>query len=221
MLGSCSSNARSLSATLVTGSLMTNEILPNLALLDPHTKIHIDSGSHVSFVDPNGSFKFNLQKGIYALTVISSQFIFLPIRLHVTNDSVLAFSLHPEYSWEHTGPLTSLQLAPVEIMDYFQQPAQFSILSIFSNPMTLMMCVTLLIVMVMPKLQAQVDAAKALDASNGEVDTSRDKQEKIVEKVVMPEMGMPDISANIANWFIPAAIGDNDVKKKRGNRKNK
>jgi hypothetical protein len=75
-------------------------------------------------------------------------------------------------------------------MDYFQQPESFNFMSLLSNPMILMSVFTFGLVMVMPKLQAQLDEVKKTEGGQ--------------EAPKMPELAMPDVSANLANWFMPA-----------------
>jgi hypothetical protein len=146
-----------------------------------------------------GAFQFDVAEGAYLLSVVSSKYVFPTIRIQVDVENVTAYSHAHGYYWNTKGPLIAgpLILKPIYPMEYFEESEKFNIMSLFMNPMILMSIVTFGLVFIMPKLQASMDEVKK-DTIKDADDT---KKEAIEDVPKLPEI--TDLSASLANWFLP------------------
>ncbi|KAI9098729.1 hypothetical protein DFS34DRAFT_618743 [Phlyctochytrium arcticum] len=138
----------------------------------------------------------NIPAGSHLLTVVNHRYNFDMIRLDITDDTILASLTHNGASWDTLGPITMYPLAlqAKAKYEFFAKREGFNAWSILSNPMILMSGVTLLMVFVMPKMMANMPEEVKQGASGGQ---------QQVQQPETPQISMPDISQNLANWFAP------------------
>lgn len=81
----------------------------------------------------------------------------------------------------------------------------FDFMSMFTNPMFLMSAVTLLLFMVMPRMQKQIE----LDLKNSKGDGADPQighDTKLVDTVQTKQVELPDFSGGLAKWFVPFEV---------------
>ncbi|KAJ3081585.1 hypothetical protein HK102_002246 [Quaeritorhiza haematococci] len=178
------------------GRVAPNQILDDISKLHPRTRVIINGGQFVAYVEDDGSFSFpNLPLGSHLLEVISNEYYFDKIRLDVTSAAVVPSITLPGTSWSKHGPYLRqpLELTAKAKLNYFVPREGFNILSLFSNPMMLMTGFSLLMFFVMPKMMANIDPEAMKEMQQQQANQPRPE---------MPEM--PDVSQMMANWFAPA-----------------
>eukprot|EP00397_Hematodinium_sp_SG-2012_P037372 GEMP01040494.1.p1 GENE.GEMP01040494.1~~GEMP01040494.1.p1 ORF type:complete len:237 (-),score=50.12 GEMP01040494.1:1185-1823(-) len=113
----------------------------------------------------DGRFEFpEVSEGSYFLQISHPTLTFDPLQVDVTADKkntgkqkISAYLIDAQH---RKGPKLKypLGLAPSEKAVYFEERESFSILSVLSNPMALIMGVSVLLMVVMPKLQPELSA---------------------------------------------------------------
>lgn len=189
-------------STLVAGYLRTNDLLKDISGLNVNTELFLDNQKAIPAAD--GRFEFSVPPGSYALTVVSAQFIYGDVRIEVMDENYTAYVLQPGTYWDVKGTQinTPVELKPIAVIEYFQKPEQFNFLSLLMNPMIFMSALTIGILFVMPKLQAQLDEAQKEIAGSAAAP-------KAEEVLMLPQI--PDMSATLADWFVPS---DSEASKK-------
>lgn len=125
-------------------------------------RVNINGGQMVGFVRADGSFTVSgVAPGTYLLEVYHPDFIFSPIRIDVSakekgkvRASIAATRAKLQYP---------LSLRPDKPAVYFQQHAPVDWTSMLKNPMVIMMGITMIMVVVMPRMLSGMDP-KELEA---------------------------------------------------------
>ncbi|CDS05025.1 hypothetical protein LRAMOSA07554 [Lichtheimia ramosa] len=165
-------------AALVSGSIATNAILTDLNQLRPSTRVLLDGGKYTSHITTNGRFEFsNIEPGSYLLEVQSVDYIFPKLRLEVDHDKGLtraAYSIYGQ-SWDKTGYTVEqpLELRAKAVANYFMQRQGFNVFGLFKNPMFLMLGVSGLMLLVMPKMMQNLDPEALKEISQTQADAQK------------------------------------------------
>jgi len=103
----------------------------------------------------DGSFTFfNLPSGAYLMQVHASNWTFIPIRVDVSKSGLIKAS---KISTPSTNIPHPLKIEPDFRADYFMVREGFNVGSLLKNPMIIMMGVTFLMIVVLPKLMSGMD----------------------------------------------------------------
>jgi hypothetical protein len=126
--------------------------------------VRLDSSpEYQAFVKNDGSFVIrDVVSGLHELSVVDSLRWFTKAIIEVDENGKLTRIVEvlppPQ---PNTGPIRretkALTLKPVGLIDYFEKRQQMSVMSLFANPMMLMMLVTLGLGFIMPKLMENMD----------------------------------------------------------------
>ncbi|KAJ3050554.1 hypothetical protein HK097_008500 [Rhizophlyctis rosea] len=203
-----------LAATDISGTLATNNILPDLSLLSPETKLILNGGQRSAFVESDGAFTlYNVPDGSHLLEVISVDYVFDKIRIDVSGKDVTASLTLTGTSWSNLGnPVTTpLELSARGKNDFFVPREGFNPASLLSNPMMLMSVVSMGLVFILPKLQPSEEelAAEAAEQQQGQVQGGEGREAQLEPRRQqqqdpdMPNLQIPDVSQMMANWFAP------------------
>ncbi|CAE6488397.1 unnamed protein product [Rhizoctonia solani] len=141
----------------VEGKIEWNSICSGINELKPNTVVVLDGGLYSGGVRRSGEFTIpGVADGAYILSVLAPDHAFDFVRIDVNNNTV---SAHPHvlgtpFELSVTGPTLSypLTLSPRSKNVYFVPREGFNLAGMFQNPMMLMMVVTGVMVMFMPKL---------------------------------------------------------------------
>ncbi|KAJ3410910.1 hypothetical protein HDV05_003041 [Chytridiales sp. JEL 0842] len=163
-----------------------------LSSLSPNTKVILNGGQKVAYLEEDGSFSFtNVPSGSHLLEVLANGYVFDKIRVSVMGSTATAYIHLDGTSWTQPGPPVALPLVlPARAkVNFFMKREGFSVLSLFQNPMMLMMGGSLLFFFVFPKMLNGMDpeALKELQEKRG----------------TQPKIDMPDVSEKLANFFAP------------------
>lgn len=172
----------SIFAANLTGKITPSDI-PNL------TKIRIQLGPNITFPSQSGTFKFkNISQGTYTLIILDINYMWNRYRIDVnSSDQIIISETIFGYNYDRMGPIiNSLKISPRYKVEYDIKPAGFSVLSLFSNPMILMMGVMMLMLLVMPRLMAGMDPE--------DIKEMQKNQPKI-------QTSLPDVSEKLASWL--------------------
>eukprot|EP00164_Ancoracysta_twista_P004031 GFYU01005413.1.p1 GENE.GFYU01005413.1~~GFYU01005413.1.p1 ORF type:complete len:199 (-),score=39.78 GFYU01005413.1:267-863(-) len=113
-------------------------------------KVVMNGGAYTTYSQANGSFIFlNVAAGTYRLEVLSKSEIY---HAHLVHVSAKTGKVKVQESLTRRNVGHPVQIDPIAKADYFEKREEYSIMSIFQNPMTLMVGFTLFMVVVMPKL---------------------------------------------------------------------
>jgi len=137
------------------------------------SRIFLRNGYQMTtFIRQDGSFTFHdVSPGSYILEILMVDYFFLPVRLDVSareKGRVRASLLVPSSSSSQSLSLQNirkdklqypLSLTPIHKPDYFQRRAPMNIMGMLKNPMVIMILITLVIVVVMPRMLANMDPA--------------------------------------------------------------
>ncbi|KAJ1340661.1 hypothetical protein BSLG_004755 [Batrachochytrium salamandrivorans] len=181
-------------AASLKGQLATNVVMQDLDDLPAGTKVVINHGEYVSYLTEGGEFYFpNIRDGSHLLQVLCRQYDFNKIRLDVTGKTVRASITETGKGWAVHGKFvdTPLFLEPLGSFNFFKARESFNIMSLFANPMLLMSGGTMLLFFLLPKLQAGIDR-DAVEEYKNDKDAPK-----------LPSLEMPDISKNLADFFVP------------------
>ncbi|KAI7884253.1 hypothetical protein K492DRAFT_142909 [Lichtheimia hyalospora FSU 10163] len=165
-------------AASVSGSIATNAILTDLSQLRPSTRVLLDGGKYTSHITNNGRFEFsNIEPGNYLLEVQSVDYVFPKLRLEVDKEKGLtraAYSIYGQ-SWDKTGYTVEqpLELRAKAVANYFMQRQGFNIFGLFKNPMFLMLGVSALMLVVMPKMMQNLDPEALKEISQTQADAQK------------------------------------------------
>ncbi|KAF9155100.1 ER membrane protein complex subunit 7 [Linnemannia schmuckeri] len=159
--------------------------------LSPQTRVLLSGGQYSSMITKDGKFTFtNIPEGTYLLEVQSPQYNYPTAKVTLTGKETKANLVSLGFDWSNNDnplqiPLTLVPRAPTT---FFIPREGFKISSLFANPMMLMMGASVLMLFVMPKLMANMDAE------------SMQEMQGMQEDMQMPSFEMPDISATLAKF---------------------
>jgi len=131
-----------------------------------------DGEQYQAFLRKDGVFIFDeVGAGSYLLQVLSTQYSFSNVRIDVSsrnNGQVRAFKAEPGSSSKEAAVLPyPLKLEPDRIMDYFMVREGFQIMSLLKNPMLIMLGVTLIMTLVLPKMMSSIDPEALQEMQGG------------------------------------------------------
>ncbi|KAF9933439.1 hypothetical protein FBU30_005473 [Linnemannia zychae] len=165
--------------------------------LSTETRVLLSGGQYTSMITKEGKFNFpNVPEGSYLLEVQSPQYTYPAVRVTLSEKGEVKANLVTfGFDWSNNDnplqlPITLIPRSPVT---YFIPREGFRISSLFANPMMLMMGASVLMLFVMPKLMANMDA-EAMQEMQGMQDDMQ-----------MPSFEMPDISATLAKFSTGAS----------------
>ncbi|CAE6409606.1 unnamed protein product [Rhizoctonia solani] len=144
-------------AANVEGRIEWNSICPGINELKPSTVVVLDGGLYSGGIRRGGEFTIaDVADGAYVLSVLSPDHAFDFVRIDVDNTTV---SAHPHvlgtpFELSVAGPALPypLTLSARSKNVYFVPREGFNLAGMFQNPMMMMMVVTGVMVMFMPKL---------------------------------------------------------------------
>ncbi|KAI9269874.1 hypothetical protein BY458DRAFT_475018 [Sporodiniella umbellata] len=143
------------------GKIVPNVIIPDISNVDPiTTRVTLNGAQHMAHVRSNGQFTiYDVQPGSYLLEIQSIKYEFPKIRIDVKKDEpIWAAFTGLGRDWNQFGNRIAY---PLEIparaeADYFVQQQGFDVMSILGNKMFLMMGVSGLMMLFMPKMMKQM-----------------------------------------------------------------
>ncbi|CAG8480137.1 4760_t:CDS:2 [Paraglomus brasilianum] len=198
----------------IEGGLVANDILKDVSSLESNTKILINGGQYSALVRKDGKFTIqNVPPGSYLLEVSSRRYLYPRLRVNVDASGVEAFITILGADWPDTvnknvqhsnvnAPKTAnalpypLELKARAMADYFVPRESFSIASVFANPLIIMMGVSVVLLLVMPKMMEGLDPEALKELQENQPQNS---------------LEMPDISGALANFM----TGKSDAKTKK------
>ncbi|KAJ1913525.1 hypothetical protein IWQ60_009169 [Tieghemiomyces parasiticus] len=191
----------------VQGQIYANEVLPDLTGLNPSTRILVDGGAYATWVRQDGQFELDVPPGNWLLEVESKDYVFTKYQLVIRDgdrETVKALPIIPGESWtQEQGKVVRhpLQVQAMGKMDFFTPREGFNIIGMFTSPYMLMMGVTVLLMFVMPKLQASMDpeSQKEWEEEKGKLQTQ------------MNSLQAPDVAASLAKWMSPGAAASSST----------
>ncbi|KAJ1982232.1 hypothetical protein H4R33_005079 [Dimargaris cristalligena] len=186
----------------VEGVLVPSASLPDPLTIGPATRVLVDGGRQSTWLRQDGRFEIFVPVGTWLMEIESKDYIFPKYQIQVSADaegreSVTTMTLVPGQQWDSTNAKIvkhPLEISPLVKMDFFTPRESFNILSMFASPYMLMMGVTVLMMFVMPKLQAGLDPEGKQEL---EAETSKMHKQ-------MNSLQTPDFAASLANWMSPA-----------------
>lgn len=131
--------------------------LPASRKASPSIKILLNGGRKKAFTDMKGRFSFDgLSPGRYSLEVSTPNWGFPSYIVHVMDNGSVQASF-----FDHKGVkrnlVAPLVLEPFGVPNYFEPRKQMNIMSMFMNPMGIMMIVMAVVAFGMPKLMGAMD----------------------------------------------------------------
>ncbi|KAL4068188.1 hypothetical protein J3A83DRAFT_4257172 [Scleroderma citrinum] len=159
------------------GHVQWNDFCPNYETLGA-TKVLLDAGHYSARVTRNGNFTIpGVDSGTYVLSVLSHDYIFDQLRIDISSPSAL-----PEIKSHVFGtPLLSpaavplpypITLTPRAKNNYFKPRNSFSVLTMFQNPMMVLMLVTGLMVLGLPYIANNMDPKTIEEIKTSQVKVS-------------------------------------------------
>ncbi|KAH8554489.1 hypothetical protein BGW37DRAFT_479924 [Umbelopsis sp. PMI_123] len=163
-------------AARLEGSIAKNGLLQDLANLEAAATVQLNGGEYSTFVQGDGRFIFpEVPRGSYFLEIQSVNYIFPKLRVDVGDDTVKGAysSLGSEWSstgYEVTYPFVLKAKAPAE---YFFKREGFNIMNMFKNPMMIMMGMSALMLVVLPKMMANISPEDMEDFNKAQADAQK------------------------------------------------
>ncbi|KDN33006.1 hypothetical protein RSAG8_13906, partial [Rhizoctonia solani AG-8 WAC10335] len=156
-LVSCATSAW---AANVEGRIEWNSVCSDITELKPSTVVVLDGGLYSGGVRRGGEFTIaDVADGAYVLSVLSPDHAFDFVRIDVDNNTI---SAHPHvlgtpFELSVAGPTLPypLTLSARSKNVYFVPREGFNLAGMFQNPMMMMMAVTGIMVMFMPKIMVR------------------------------------------------------------------
>ncbi|KAG0380111.1 hypothetical protein BGX24_010141 [Mortierella sp. AD032] len=164
--------------------------------LSVDTRVLLSGGQFSSMVTKEGRFRFtNIPEGTYLLEVQSTQYTYPTVKVTLAGKESKANMVSLGYDWSNNdNPLQlPITLVPRGPTSFFIPREGFKISSLFANPMMLMMGFSVLMLFVMPKMMAGMDAEQM------------EEMQGMQEDMQMPSFEMPDISATLAKFTTGAS----------------
>ncbi|KAF0354549.1 putative membrane protein [Gigaspora margarita] len=147
----------------IEGKFALNNVLKDTSHLEPTTKVVLDGGKYSTFVRKDGKFVIdNVPPGSYLFEVLSRKFIYPRLRVDVdSNGEIRPFVTIIGSEWSNQGPSLPypLELFARAPADYFIPREGFSITSLLFNPYIILMGFGVILLLVMPKMMANLDQA--------------------------------------------------------------
>ncbi|KAK2461779.1 hypothetical protein APHAL10511_006242 [Amanita phalloides] len=149
-------------ATNIYGTIRWNDVCPGFEQLE-QSKVILDNGLYAGTVTRDGNFVISdVPSGTYVLSVLSHDFLFDQLRIDISSNATL--EARPYIAGTPLDPPSQvllpvpLVLTPRQKNAYFIPPGSFNLLSMFSNPMMLLMVVTACMMLGAPYLLKNMDA---------------------------------------------------------------
>ncbi|KAG9089795.1 hypothetical protein FRC07_012258, partial [Ceratobasidium sp. 392] len=184
--------------------------------LKPHTLVVLDGGAYSVGVRRSGEFVFeDVADGAYVLSVLAPDHVFDFVRIDVENNTVAA---HPHvlgtpFELSTIGPALPypLSLSARSKNMYFVAREGFNVAGMFQNPMMILMAVTGVMVLFMPKLMESMG-----DEMKQEIEQ---KKQEMLGVGAAPAPGLPrDLDVGDAR---AALTGGGGAKSGKGGRRKK
>ncbi|TEB39198.1 hypothetical protein FA13DRAFT_1725170 [Coprinellus micaceus] len=150
----------------IQGRIVWNDVCSNATTLG-RAKVVLDSGSqHAGAVTASGNFKiFDAPVGTYLLSVISHDYTFDQLRIDVLDspEGAVGVEVRPYIAGTPLNPPADvllphpITLAAKQKFSYFTAPESFNVLSMLSNPMTMMMVVAGFMMLATPYMMKNID----------------------------------------------------------------
>ncbi|MFH4983394.1 hypothetical protein AB6A40_010103 [Gnathostoma spinigerum] len=165
-------------------------ILPNSITVGKNwqseCRVLVNYGEKIGFLRQDGSFVVSgVFPGSYIVEVSHVNFVFEPVRVDITSKGKFRARrlnlIQP--SLVSTLPYP-LRLTSAHTISYFRVREEWRLMDMLTNPMVLMMVLSLLLLVILPKL----------------VNTNDPEVKKEMAKT-MPQMDVPDVSDMLASWL--------------------
>ncbi|RHZ88548.1 hypothetical protein Glove_22g230 [Diversispora epigaea] len=173
----------------IEGKFAVNFVLQDISQLEPTTKVILDGGKYSALILKNGNFVINnVPQGSYLLEVLSRKYIYPKIRVDVDSRGVRPSVTSTGSEWNNLGPSLSypLELYARSTADYFMPREGFSITSLLANPYIIMMGISVVFLILMPKMMAGLD---------------QEALQELQQNQPTNPLEMPDISSTLANFL--------------------
>ncbi|GJP37781.1 hypothetical protein CLOM_g22193 [Closterium sp. NIES-68] len=132
--------------------------LDALKIKSTAVKILINGGDSVAFVRSNGYFSINLSPGTHTLQVTAPGAFFLPVMLQISAKHAGNFRA---VVIREQGPaslsIDPLIISPFAAEEYFEKREPFTIWTLLKNPMGIMICLMLVVMVILPRLADSID----------------------------------------------------------------
>ena len=179
------------SATQITGKVVVKSVLEGGHFKLGHTKVSLRGaeGSYntTAFVRADGGFSLgNVPIGAYVVEMIAPEYVVEPERLEVREDRVRC-----KYFDEHRGSHGMLVIPLYTPSEYFVPRPKFDINVILKNPMMIITGVSILFMVIMPKLMENMDPEEL-------------KQMKGDQRVILPNGDIVEREELIPKWAPPS-----------------
>lgn len=130
-----------------------------------NTKIHVNGGELIGFVNKNGSFVVhNVRPGSHILEVLNPEYTFEPVRVEINSKGKFRAR---KVNYIQTSQVIQvsypLRLKALGKTRYFQAREQWRITDFLFNPMILMMLLPLVLIMILPKLLNDPETKKEME----------------------------------------------------------
>ncbi|PVU96764.1 hypothetical protein BB559_002272 [Furculomyces boomerangus] len=156
----------------IRGKIIENEVLSDPSTLSPETRIILNGGQKVGFLQADGSFYINnVGLGEHTLEVENVEYTFpkLLLKIEIKDEKavVSAWYYEPgyEYSLEAKSLPFPLKISALQKRIFIMEREGFNILGMFKNPYMLMVGVSMVIIFFVPKLQESM-TEEEIEVSN-------------------------------------------------------
>ncbi|KAJ1655511.1 hypothetical protein IWQ61_004744 [Dispira simplex] len=206
----------------IQGTLITNDVIPDLTSVSPSTRVLVNGGRWYTWIHDDGSFQIDdVPEGNWLVEVESKDYVFPKIQLQIQSaaaskdqPTILAMPVMPGQEWSSGGKIVKhpLELAAVAKMVFFTPREGFNLMGMLASPYILMMGFTLVMLFVMPKLQANMDLENSEEW----------EEEKLRMQKQIGNLQAPDVAASLASWMTGSSRGSTSkTPSKRSSNKNK
>ncbi|GAA5798828.1 hypothetical protein EDC94DRAFT_627877 [Helicostylum pulchrum] len=164
----------------IEGKIIPNAVIPDVSEIDTATtRVALNGAQYTARIKANGEFNIpNVKAGSYLLEVQSIEHIFPKLRVDVEENNVKATYTGLGIDWNQRGNSISY---PLEIQakadsEYFMERKGFNVMSMFKNPMFLMMGVSAIMMFFMPKLMKamqEMDPEGAKEINQSQADAQK------------------------------------------------
>ncbi|CAE6456111.1 unnamed protein product [Rhizoctonia solani] len=188
------------------GRIEWNSVCSDITELKPSTVVVLDGGLYSGGVRRGGEFTIaDVADGAYVLSVLSPDHAFDFVRIDVDNNTI---SVHPHvlgtpFELSVAGPTLPypLTLSARSKNVYFVPREGFNLAGMFQNPMMMMMAVTGIMVMFMPKIMENMG-----DETKQEL---QQKQQEMFGIMNQPASGLPkDLDVGPARAALTGGTGN-------------
>ena len=170
------------------GKIEWNTVCPSITELKPSTRVVLDGGVYRGGIRRSGEFVIeDVADGAYVLSVLSPDHVFDFVRIDIDNGTV---SAHPHvlgtpFELSVAGPALPYPLALTarSTNQYFVPREGFNLAGMFQNPMMILMAITGVMVMFMPKMMDSLSEETKQELQQ--------KQQEMFGAVTAPAQGLP------------------------------